>query len=131
MLLIFFSAVELFSCRTTTKLLYRTQYHKSRVSYYVTKKPKPSKGSSVFYARVDSGNIVTYYSFWVDKTFKTYSDNKNYVYTLVSDKSPMILLTDIDNIVLAKANHLIDSLYYRKLKSPEGATGFDIEIAGH
>jgi hypothetical protein len=97
----------------------------------VTENPNYRKGEGKFYARVDSGSVRIFYSFQPNNIYKTYDNESNYVYTLVFDKQPMLRLTAIDSIVLAKANNLFDSLGYSDLKRPKNAMGFIIEIAGH
>jgi hypothetical protein len=119
------------SCSTTYKLVYQTQTDNNKVRFFVTSDPKPRKGGSKFYARVDSSSVRIYYSFLPYNIYKTYNNNGNYVYTLVSDKQPMLHMTRIDSVVFAKASNLMDSLGYKDLKRTNDATGFVIEIAGH
>ena len=119
------------SCGSTSKAVYQTKVEDNKIRFYISDNPNYSKGEGKFYARVDSGNIRMFYSFQVGNIYKIYDNVSNYVYTLVSDKQPMLHLTSLDSIVLDNAHHLLDSLDYKTLKRAKGATGFVIEVAGH
>lgn len=83
---------------------------------------------SNFYAQVDSENVKIYYTFFSTEINKTYGNDDNARYVLTSNKQPMSPLTEIDSVVLAKADTLMDSLNYEDLKRAKGATGYEIEI---
>jgi hypothetical protein len=127
LLLIF--VILLSSCGKTSKLLYQTQTDK--IWFIKTSKSIFLKRTKGLYARVDSSNVQIHYSFLPHNIYKTYGNNKNYIYTLVEDKTPMLPLTRIDSVVFKKANALIDSLGYKESRKADRATGFVIEIARH
>ena len=124
-------AFVIVSCGGISKVVYQTKTTEGKVKYYVAKNPNYRKGEGKFYARVDSSNVRIYYSFQPSNIYKTYDNVGNYVYTLVFDRQPMLKLTSIDSIVLAKADKLLDSLGYNDLKRSKTATGFVVEVAGH
>ncbi len=130
-LLFIVATIYIVSCGNISKVIYQTKVAKTKVKYYVTENPYYRKGEGKFYARVDSNNVRIFYSFQSGNVYKTYNKVGNYVYTLVFDTHPIVKLTPIDSIVLAKADNLLDSLGYNDLKRSKAATGFIVEIARH
>ena len=118
----------LLSCGGTSKLVYKTKLDANRIRFFQTSSTKSKKNLSAFYAQVDSNNVRIYYTFFGSDINKTYDNDDNARYILTSRKQPMSPLTEIDSIVLAKADELMDSLNYKDLKRAKGATGYEIEI---
>jgi hypothetical protein len=129
-LLFIIATIYIVSCGSSSKKVYETKELDSKVRFFVTENPNYRKGEGKFYSRVDSGNVRIFYSFQPGNIFKTYNNQDNYIYTLVSNK-PMLYLTNIDSVVFAKSDSLMNSFGYRDLKRPYGAVGFVIEIAIH
>jgi hypothetical protein len=109
----------------------RPKLKTTKSEFYINDNPNYSKGEGKFYARVDSGNVRMFYSFQEGNIYKTYDNVANYVYTLVFDKKPMLQLTSLDSNVFNIGSKILDSLDYRNIKRPNGATGFVAEVARH
>ena len=122
---------QIVGCSSVSKIVYQTKAADNKIKFYITDNPNYRKGEGKFYARVDSGNVRSFYSFQEGNIFKTYDNVDNYVYTLVFDKQPQFKLTSLDSVVLSEASRLLDSLDYKSLRQPKGATGFVAEVARH
>jgi hypothetical protein len=109
-------------------LVYKTKADGNSVRFFMTDATKHKKALSNFYAQADSNNIRIYYSFFTNDINKTYDNDNNVRYILTSDKQPMSPLTNIDKVVLTKADNLMDSLGYKDLKRTNGAPGYYIEV---
>jgi hypothetical protein len=116
------------SCTNTSQLVCKEKAGGNRIRFFKNRLTKPKKNLSNFYAQVDSENVKIYYTFFSTEINKTYGNDDNARYVLTSNKQPMSPLTEIDSVVLAKADTLMDSLNYEDLKRAKGATGYEIEI---
>ena len=109
----------LLSCSNTSKLVYKTKANGNSIRFFQTSLTKSKKNLSDFYAQVDSDNVRIYYSFFINDINKTYDNDDNVRYILISSKQPMSPLTTIDSLVFEKADRLMDSLNYKDLKRPK------------
>ena len=121
----------LISCRSTSKVVFQTNVIGTKMRYLISDNPNYKHGEGKFYVCVGSGNNRVYYSFQPNYIYKTYNNVRNYVYTLVFDRQPMVKLTSIDFMIFTKADNLLDSLGYNDLKRSKNAKGFIVEVAGH
>lgn len=117
------------SCAHTSKLVFKSRTDFGKLRFYANS----GEGAPEFYARVDSNNVVIFYTYRIDDIHKTYRNSKNYVFTLVSGSNLMAVIpySLTDSIVFATGDRLLDSLNLGNLKHAKGSTGFVIEIAGH
>jgi hypothetical protein len=130
-LLFIVATMQMISCRSASKIIFQTNGAEGRVRYYVSENPDYRKGEGKFYARVDTSNVQIFYSFRPDKIYKTYNNDGNSVYFLIFEREPMLPLNPIDRIVFTRADNLLDSLGNKDLQRARGATGFNVEVAGH
>ncbi len=127
---IYLVSVLLFSCSSASKLIYKSHTADARLKFYFSSNPE---GGVKFYSRVDSSNVIFFYRYHVDNIYKTYRNDDNNIYTLVSGNSvvPVIPYSKIDSIVLEKGDRLLDSLNLADVKRAKGSTGFVQVISGH
>lgn len=116
------------SCNTPSRLVYKERINGYRIRFFIKDSLQHREYLSDLYAKVDSSDIKIYYSFFQSNVTKAYSNNNNIRYTLTSIISPMATFTKMDNVVLEKADYLMDSLGYKILMRAKGATGYNIEV---
>jgi hypothetical protein len=119
--------MNIVSCGSVSKVVYQTNTADSKVRYFVAENPNYKKGEGKFYARVDSNSVRIFYTFQQGNIYKIYDNQKNYVYALVSHR-PMLRLTKVDSVVLAKADSLMDSFGYKDLKRAKGAMALQLRF---
>ena len=124
-------SVLLMSCSHSFQLVHKSQATGAKVKFYFASNLE--KGGVKFYSRVDSSNIVIFYRYRIDNIYKTYRNEDNYIYTLVSGDAvvPVIPYSKIDSIVLEKGDRILDSLNLENVKRARGSTGFVQEVSGH
>ena len=121
----------LLSCGSMPKLVSKTQSGEAKVKFFYVSNPNPSKAYKSFYAKVDSNNFQTYYTFQTQNIYKEKKNSNGLIFTLVYDINPNLHLTALDSFVLDKADYFMDSLGRKDLKKAKGATGFVTEVKYH
>jgi len=123
-------SVVLLACSSSSKLVYKSHTPDARVKFYFSSNPE--RGVK-FYSRVDSSNVIIFYRYHADNIYKTYRNDDNNIYALVSGNLvvPVIPYSKIDSLILEKGDRLLDSLQFANVKRAKGSAGFLQVISGH
>ena len=134
-ILLFSIFISLFGCSTTVKLIDKSRTKYGDIKFYSEKVTKDNSSIKRIYASVKTADNKSYYSFYPDKIVKTTDTTKALIYTVFYgqiqtnlDSNIYQRFSNLDSIVLAKGDNLLDSLGLQKFKTSKGADGFLIEV---
>lgn len=123
------------SCASNRKLIEKSQTEYGRIKFYAVKSPNDTSSIIKLYADVDSNGTRRYYSFYPKGIVMTDERAKNASYTVLFKQLPDNFdsnvynhFSKLDTLVFDKAEVLLENPDYSHLKSPKGATGYEIEI---
>jgi hypothetical protein len=134
-LLLLSTIISICSCARHKNLIGRSHTEYGRIKFYAIMASGDNFSVSKVYADVDSNGIKRYYSFYPDKIMMTDERAKGLSYAVLFrnlpdnyDSNNYRLLSPFDTSVLKKAKRFLNTSKYSFLKSPEGATGYEIEV---
>lgn len=123
------------SCASNSRILGKSQTEYGKVKFYAVSKSGDKSSISKIYADVDSNGIKSYYSFYPDRIVMTNERAKGLSYTVLFQPIPKNYDSNIyrpfsplDTLVLSQAKTFLNTTECSHLKSPEGYTGFEIEV---
>lgn|SRR5690348_18455973 len=124
-----------YSCTTNKKLIEKNWTEFGRIKFYQVKSPTDKSSVTKLYADVDSNGNRRFYSFYPKGIMMTDERAKNASYTVLFKRLPDNFdsnvynhFSKLDTLVFDKAKVLLEKPDYSHLKSPNGATGYEIEI---
>ena len=134
-ILLFSIFISLFGCSTTVRLIDKNRTKYGDIKFYSEKVTKDNSSIKRIYASVKTADNKSYYSFYPDKIVKTTDKAKALIYTVFYgqiqtsfDSNIYQRFSNLDSIVLAKGDNLLDALGLQKFKTSKGADGFLIEV---
>jgi hypothetical protein len=134
-LLFQFIVFSLCSCTSSKKLIGKSQTEYGRIKFYAVNAGGDKNFISKVYADVESSGVKRYYSFYPKGIMMTDERAKNLSYTVLFQQLPAKYdsnayrsLSPLDTFVFSKSKTLMKSPKYSYLRSPEGATGYEIEV---
>jgi hypothetical protein len=123
------------SCTSNKKLIGKSRTEFGRIKYYAVNSSNDKSSAIKLYADVDSNGIRRYYSFYPKGIVMTDERAKNLSYTVLFKQLPDHFdsnayhgFSELDTLVFYKAETLLENPDYSHLKSPKGATGYEIEV---
>ena len=127
--------VGMYSCASSKKLIEKKQTEYGSIRFYVVDFSRDKTYVDKVYAETDSSGVKRFYSFYPDKIVMTDERAKELSYTVSFLKLPDNFDTNIyhrfsawDTLVFSKVQTILKAFKYSHLKSPDGATGFEIEV---
>ena len=124
----------LYSCTGSKRLIEIQQTEFGSVKFYEVKVSSDNSVDKV-YADTDSNGVKRFYSFYPDRIVMTDEGAKELSYNIAFNSLPDNFdskiyhqLSTWDNLVFTKALTILKAARYSHLKSPIGATGYEIVV---
>ena len=132
---ILFIALGIYSCTNSKKLIEKQQTEIGNIKFYSVNVLSDNFHVDKIYADTDSNGVKRFYSFYPDRIVMTDERAKELSYTIVFRKLPDSFDSNIyhrlsawDILFLSRAMTILKASKYLHLKSPDGATGYEIEV---
>jgi hypothetical protein len=125
----------MYSCAAHRRLIGKSQTKIGRMKFYAVNASGDRSSVEKVYADVRSSGIKRYYSFYPDRILMTDDaakglSNKVLFQVLPDnfDSSIYHLLSPLDTLVFSRAKTFLNTIENSHLKSPKGATGYEINV---